>query len=40
MRERNKLVALALIEFILELHPVEPEVMKAALQGIHEHQDG
>ena len=36
--KRSKLVALTLVEFILELNPVETEGMQEALHHVHGHQ--
>jgi hypothetical protein len=32
------LVAVALVEFVLELNPVEAEGVQEALQGVHAHE--
>ena len=37
--EGSELVALALIEFILELNPVETKGVQEALHHVHRHQD-
>ena len=38
MREWDELVSLALVELVLELNPVETQVMQEALHHIHKHQ--
>ena len=38
MRESHELVPLTLVKLILELHPVQPQVVQEALQHVHEHQ--
>ena len=36
-RERNKLVASALVELVLELNPMQSESMEEGLHEIHQH---
>jgi hypothetical protein len=37
--ERVELHALTLVEFILELNPVQSKIVQEALHDIHEHKD-
>ena len=42
--ERNKFIAIALVKFILELHPMKTKGVQEALHGVHgeehEHREG